>query len=518
MLNEIGRYPRAWQVLAVLVIAIVGLISTIASSSGGSGGTPPVITITFPPPGFEASDDQLTVTGTASDETGVASVRVTSADASSSVDASSNDGFATWQAVVPVIEGSNTLTVATVDTLGFSNPNAAQVVITVLSAPPLATVTFPPRNSFSDADFVTVTGTATDVRSAVASVTVNGVEAVTSDEFATWRADSVPLTVGANTLTVETVDTRGNSDDAAAEVVVNVAADVSGNAVSFGDGYAVALDGNRAYVLDFDNDQLVRVNVDTGADTIISDAANGSGPDLSGPDGIALINGGTTALVSNFLPDELLSINLAGGGRSILSSASQNVGSGPTLFGPSGIGIVDATLAVISNYAADDVMTVDRASGDRMVLSGDGTRGAGPGFLQPDGIAMDSANNRILVTDALVGGLFAVDLTTGDRTIVSDNDTVGTGGDFVNPTGIVLIDFAAAVLVADRDANLLWAVNLANGDRVIFSDANTNTGTGPSFSSPTGIALDAINSRVVVSGQNLVVVELVSGDRVIVGQ
>lgn len=513
MLHEIGRYPRALRVLAVLVIAIIGLLSTIASSSGGSGGTPPAATITFPSPGFETSELSLTVTGTASDETGVAAVSVNGQNASS------DDGFATWQVVVELTEGANTLTVATLDTLGFSSLNAAEVVVNVLSSAPLATVTFPPRNSFSDADSVTVTGTATDVSSGVESVTVNGVEATTGDEFATWRAEAVPLSAGANTLTVETVDIRGFADPAAAEVVVNVAADVSGNAVTFGDGYAVALDGNRAYVLDFDNDQLVRVNVNTGADSIISDAATGSGPALSGPDGIALINGGTTALVSNFLPDELLSVDLAGGGRSRLSSASQNVGSGPTLFGPSGIGIVDATLAVVSNYAADDVMTVDRASGDRTVLSGDGTRGAGPGFLQPDGIAMDSANNRILVTDALVGAVIAVDLTTGDRTIVSDNDTVGTGPDFVNPVGIVLLDFAAALLVADRGANLLWAVNLANGDRVIFSDANTNNkGEGPSFSSPTGIALDMVNNRVVVSGQNLVVVELVSGDRVIVGQ
>jgi len=535
MLTDIERYPRIWRSIALLAIAIVGIASTIASSSGGSGGTPPSATITSPPPDFESEDVTITVTGTASDETGVASVSV------NGVNASSDDGFATWSALVSLAEGSNTLTVATLDTLGFSDPMAAQQNVRLTSAPPLATVTFPPLNSFSDADSLTVTGTATDSRSDIASVEVNGVAATTTDGFATWQAE-VPLTgnaaneLTANTLTVSTIDSAGFGDPAAAEVSVNVAADVSGNGVTFGDGYAIALNGIRAYVVDFDTDQLVEVNIDTGVSAIISDVVTGNGPDLFGPNGIALVDGGTAALVSNFVPDELLSVALAGGNRTIVSHAnptndpeiSPNVGAGPTLFGPSGIGLVDGTRVLVSNYAADEIMEVILLNGDRTILSADGTQGGGPPFLQPDGIAMDTANNRILVTDALVDAVFSVNLVTGDRDIISNILEAGTCKSFYNPksdvtldpnpVGIMLDPSGDFVRVTDYDANLLLRVTLADGDCSIFSDANSNVGTGPAFIFPAGIALDAANNRAVVSGGNLVVVELGSGDRVVVGQ
>ncbi len=518
MLTSFGRFPCIWRSFALLAIAIVGIASTIASSSGGSGGTPPQATITSPPPDFETEDDFLTVTGTATDETGVASVTV------NGVAASSNDGFATWSAVVQLVEGPNTLTVATVDTLGFGNPMAAQQTVTLTSAPPLATITFPPPNAFSDASTLTVTGTATDTKSTITSVQVNGEDATTSNGFATWRA-VVPLTMGeANALTVATVDGAGFTDPAAAEVVVNVAADVSGNAVTFGDGYAIALDGNLAYVVDFDRDQLVQVDIDTGVKVVISDAVTGSGPDLFGPDGIALINGGIDALVTNFIPDELLSVAVEGGNRTIISHAnpnddpkiSPNVGAGPTLFGPSGIGLVDGARVLVSNYAADEIIEVSLVNGDRKIVSADGTRGGGPAFLQPDGIVMESSN-RAIVTDALVGAVFAVNLSTGDRTIVSDSST-GSGPSFARAVGVILYDLNNRALVADYDANLLLSVDMTSGNRSIFSDANSNVGTGPAFIFPAGIALDAANNRAVVSGGNLIVVELGSGDRVIVGQ
>jgi hypothetical protein len=362
-------------------------------------------------------------------------------------------------------------------------------------------------------------------------VQVNGEDATTTDGFATWRA-VVPLTMGeANALTVATVDGAGFTDPAAAVVTVNVMADVSGERFEyFGDGYAVALDGNRAFVVDFDNDQLVEVNIDTGVKVIISDATKGGGPDLFGPNGIALINGGIDALVTNFVPDELLLVAVGGGDRTIVSHAnpnddpkiSPNVGAGPTLFGPSGIGLVDGARVLVSNYAADEIMDVNLVNGDRTILSADRSPdecldcGSGPAFLQPDGIVMESTN-RAIVTDALVGAVFAVNLTTGDRTIVSGSST-GNGPLFVRPVGIILDNADNRALVADYDANLLLSVDMTSGNRTIFSDANSNVGTGPAFIFPAGIALDAANNRAVVSGGNLVVVELGSGDRVIVGR
>ena len=206
---------------------------------------------------------------------------------------------------------------------------------------------------------------------------------------------------------------------------------------------------------------------------------------------------------------------LVSGQRDIVSSAAANVGSGPTLFGPSGIGLVDVDRAIVSNLAADDILDVDLTSGNRAILSADGTRGSGPSFLQPDGIAMESSR-RALVTDALAVAVFAVDVSTGDRTVLSDAST-GSGPLFTRPVGITLNSDNSRALVTDYDANLLISVTVSNGFRRILSDAATDVGTGPAFIFPAGIALDAANNRAVVSGGNLIVVELGSGDRVVVG-
>jgi len=529
MLLNTVHISRIWRAIGVLLIAIAGIASTIASSSGGSGGSPPMASITFPSPGFETEDDVITVTGTASDETGVFRVQV------NGVDATSSDRFATWEAVVSLVEGPNTLTVRTVDTLGMADRNAAQVDVILTSAPPLATVAFPPLDSFSDADSVTVTGTATD-RSGVASVTVNDVDATPTgpgNSFDTWEV-VVPLTMGiVNTLTVSTEDSVGFGDPAAAEVRVHVAADVSGSGVTFGNGYGIALVGNLAYIVDFDTDQLVQVDINNGDKVIISDAATatGIGPALSGPNGIALIDGGTSVLVSNYVTDELLSVNLSTGNRTRVSSLSANVGGGPTLFGPSGIGVAVAdALALVSNLAADEVMSVDVVNGDREILSAFGTKGAGPAFLQPDGIAMESSS-RAIVVDTLLGAVFAVDVGSGDRTVISGAETpgadpIGSGplfsssdpnADVNPPVGITLYRGNERALVTVPDTNLLMSVTMSNGFRSKFSDAAIDVGAGPAFFAPVGIALDIANNRAVVSGGNLVVVEMSSGDRVIVG-
>lgn len=70
------------------------------------------------------------------------------------------------------------------------------------------------------------------------------------------------------------------------------------------------------------------------------------------------------------------------------------------------------------------LMTVDPANGNRAVLSNSVT-GTGPAFSSLEGVAVDAADN-ILVVDAGLGAVFVVDPANGNRTILSDAVT-GTG-------------------------------------------------------------------------------------------
>ncbi len=446
MLIKSRTISQTWRYLATLMISIVGIASIIGSgSSGGSGGAPPIATINFPPPVSSTDASSITVTGTASDETGVANVRV------NGVLAMSTDGFATWRTRVSIFPGSNTLTVSVVDDLGIADPSAATAV-------------------------------------------------------------------------------------------VNVDSDLTSYGTQFADGYAVALASDRAFVTDFGADTLVSVDTTTGDSLIISNAATGTGADFAGPGGTALVNGLTAALVTNYNPDELLIVDLVSGNRTVVSVRAKptampptpEVGSGPDLFGPIGLAVVDATLALVTNNASNELMSVDLTNGDRAVVSAFGVRGAGPDMLQPEGVTMDAANNRALVTDSLNNLLMAVGLTNGDRTVISNANAipgdpmaippeppspeVGTGPDFDYPIGVVLDSANNRALVINNLSNTIIAVDLANGNRTIFSDADTDqpNGTGPVLDFASGIALDG-KDIAFVSGDKLWAVEFGSGDRVIVG-
>ena len=97
---------------------------------------------------------------------------------------------------------------------------------------PMVTISTPANSSTTSATTITVTGTATDSISGIASVTVNGVTATITGN--NWTAANVPLSVGANTITATATDnaqTGGNTGTASitvtlapnAPVITNVA-------------------------------------------------------------------------------------------------------------------------------------------------------------------------------------------------------------------------------------------------------------------------------------------------------
>lgn len=91
--------------------------------------------------------------------------------------------------------------------------NIAGVSVPTDNAPPLLSITQPANNSSTASETINVSGTAADTgnpASGVAHVYVNGVEAILNTANATWSISDVPLSVGANRITVRGVDVAGN--------------------------------------------------------------------------------------------------------------------------------------------------------------------------------------------------------------------------------------------------------------------------------------------------------------------
>jgi hypothetical protein len=373
------------------------------------------------------------------------------------------------------------------------------------STAPTAKILFPPAAGVTDADNITVTGTAADAGT-VTVVRVNGVDATSSDGFASWRA-VVPLAPGANDLVVETGDQAGNMDMNAASASllnqpmykspIDLEQDIAGNRLLMADRLTRSLLG--------------------------LDLADGSREKISGyddapsfPRAMTFDAAGNRIIVAG--SNRLHSVDPATGDYSVLSDGSN----GMPFFGNDIRSITyDDSLGagmeriLTAEGSEGRIFAVDLATGDRTVLSVNGD-GKGGDFVLPVSIVADPANNRALVADGNFPNLdiIAVDLTTGNRTVVSPN--IGTIGLFTD----LALDAANERLYA-ISGNAIVEIDLQAG--MTFGDSATLSddmnGAGPDFAGLSAITMDTLADRLLAADDVLdavVAVDPASGDRTIV--
>lgn len=215
----------ATNTLDVSLASSPGSYLTITISGGNCAAdtTPPAVAITAPANNSTTTASQTSVSGTASDPgssaTGIAHVYV------NGIEAAYNAANSTWTlASLALNVGANQITAQAVDNAG--NQATAQITVTrqqvpVDTTPPTNSITTPANNSTTQAASITVSGTAVDPgtnASGVAQVTVNGVAATFNPANGSWSLASLPLNVGANTITVRAVDNKGNAATASVTV------------------------------------------------------------------------------------------------------------------------------------------------------------------------------------------------------------------------------------------------------------------------------------------------------------
>ena len=159
--------------------------------------------------------DEIVVSGTTTDKSGISSVTV-NGDAIPV----EPDGFFSTHFILT--EGSNIITIVAID--NSENRNTATVTRTVTYTPPPVPDTTPPTlivphpldGQIFDVNKTTVMGTATD-DSGIRSVTVNGAEvALVGDKFSC----DVDLKEGQNTITVTAIDFTDNLNTQTIEIIV----------------------------------------------------------------------------------------------------------------------------------------------------------------------------------------------------------------------------------------------------------------------------------------------------------
>jgi RHS repeat-associated protein len=152
----------------------------------------------------------ITVSGTASSQSGIANVLVNNQPATY------NAATQTWTiSNVPLVIGSNTITVKATDNTEAQTTSTITVTRTQPPPPdttaPTLTIASPANGSTTQATSTSVSGTVADLgtnASGVASVTVNGSNAALSG--GNWNFANVGLNIGSNTITVRATDVAGN--------------------------------------------------------------------------------------------------------------------------------------------------------------------------------------------------------------------------------------------------------------------------------------------------------------------
>mgnify|MGYP000349663091 CR=1 FL=1 len=505
-------------------VLTIGSVSDTFSVTTLSDNLAPTAAIEFPPPFSvtEIDDANIVVTGTAQDNSLISTIRV------NDVDATSTNGFETWQVNIQLVQGMNNITVETLDTSGNSNSTATTAEI-IYKGPELPQMIDLVHDSVNNRLLI-MTGKS--------SLTVQLIE--------------IDLTTNARRI-ISTSDQSGGGNT---------------SGVLFSNIKSMVLDSanGRVIVLDSGNDALVEVNLLNGFRTIISDVDVGTGPVFVNPTDFAFdsINDRIFVTETDFNNRAILSVDLTTGNRTVVSNLT--VGTGDFLFGPTyivydgannrvvvldqgQIKAVDVTTgnrsvvitparlggnvqdivfdAASSTFYVTDrntlaVWAVDLQAGTTNIIS-DATTGTGEIFTAGiRGIDLDSSGSVIyLCENSSLDRIFTIDISTGNRNVILDS-RVGIGQQLVgsNSIGIAAVIEDTAnerYLVVDNGYQGVYAIDNMTGNRSIFS--NNTTGAGINLSTPVDIVLDSLNNRALVLDSTLdavIEVNLSNGDRTII--
>lgn len=420
------------------------------------------LSIVFPPPSSQTNQTTLTVRGTIERPEDVVAVRV------AGTDATTEDGFASWSALVDLSSDGDT--------------SRLEVVAETF-------------------DGELITGPFVEVRrSAIPSLSASDI-VVDSEGGRAFLADSVGGIV--QTIELATGRTRELAGGSGPRLL---------------EPFALAWEPATGTLLvgSLRGGQLLRVNPETGLREELSGPVRGSGPTISGIRRIALDGAGTAYLGSfDGFASRVLAVDLSTGDREVVPGL-ENVSS----FAWS------TTLGrlVYYDFASSSLLTLDPATGAAGVFSGPGV-GSGPSLSFAFDLEVDDAAGEVLVAQS--GGVtVAVDLATGDRTpfpiglefaflrafafdFASDEvvfigtsatETIwrqprtggpaipvflagfGEGPSFEQPTALAL--GGGRLFLADDALDAVFEIDLATGNRREVSRA-------PELGEPVGLAYDA---------------------------
>jgi hypothetical protein len=475
---------------------------------GGSAIVPDGVVIAFPPPISLTDRDTITVRGTASLDAEISSLTV------DGVEATSEDGFVHWSAVVPLSLGAQTLAV---EVVGPSLPDAPSVSVDrratlgrdaeLLAVDELGGRAFTATGLGGFDNVIVSIDLSTGEQAVLSSATV-GAGPEFDDQLFTLSWDDA----GQRLLAFDTDELWAiDGDTGAREILFSKPA---GGPPWPSDDNEAEVDSaqNRIIASTDTSATLIALDLTTFSITILSGNGSGlpsvgAGPEINDAQGMALDLANNRAfVVDDWAFTGLATIDLSTGDRAIVSSPS--LGSGPWAALPDRVAFEGGTVWV-SGKVGSDVFAVDLATGNRSLVMAEQL---GTGELVPYVTALEHDGQSLLVTSPLIDALVRIDPATFARTVVSSY-SLGAGQSLWEPFGIAwdAVDERFAAV----DFGGVVTIDPANGGREVLSSYTLGVGgglPGLGFSTYVEVTTDAF---VGFSGAAFVRVDRATGDRTV---
>ena len=196
-------------------------------------------------------------------------------------------------------------------------------------------------------------------------------------------------------------------------------------------------------------------------------------------------------------------------------AASFNNPIGIAVDGSSNVYVADKNNHLIRKITSAGVVTTFAGSGS--AGSADGT-GTGATFNSPRGVAVDGSGGNLYVGDSQ-NNLIRKITSTGVVTTLAGSGSsgsangAGTGATFNSPRGVA-VDGSGNVYVADRDNNLIRKITSAGVVTTLAcsgsSGSANGTGTAATFNNPNGVAVDVSGNVYVADGDNNLIRKITS--------
>jgi DNA-binding beta-propeller fold protein YncE len=441
----------------------------------------PSVEISFPGLFGLTDAETLLVAGTATDDSLITSVRV------NGVAATSDDGYASWRVNVPLNPGSNTLVVEAVDE--FANVDSDAATIVIESGPAFV---HPIAIALDDRDDrILVVDSALDAIIAVDPVT--GARRTFSGGS---EPDGENFFQVPNTIALDYANNRALVADGWAGSVFAIDLDSGAQSVLTDDsfrfvgiragteGIVTDLPRNRALVLRSSYDYLVAVDLVTGEKTAFSQ--DDSAYRLNFTEDIDLDPANSRAWILDSA-GALVAVDLDTGIQTPLDGSLIN----PISSAMSCVVDPDNDRILVAQRFSGTIYAVDSVTGESVILSDDVNPNPNVLWNEPEDLALDPARNRVLVADSEIPGIIAADLDTGQRTLLS-GETEGIPNSinpYVQPNDMALDEANNRVLITNgnrfgrpfiTDQNSLLdgafaqviAMDLLTGERSVFADVS----------------------------------------------